>query len=327
MAVHGCTRLLALVTTLACCLGLSAAAAVASIPSGTYDVTLGDGTIDIGNGLLPALPVHSGTSFPVGVGSHQLTAPIGLTFISTPISQTSSAYAFTGTANVTVLGASAKLDPASGEVTVDGSFYATLTGTGSVVVAGTTFPISGSCAFGSSTDPINVHLSSAQGSPWDPATGAMSLVDKTFGFAYSCPGLFGTAMSLLVGNTGVGDNIATITGTLIRRPDPVNTTPPVTTQSTPAAGGGSTAPVSTTGAPPAAVKTCVVPKLVGKTLKQAKRALTRAGCKVGKTTKAKSKKRKGRIVKQRYKAGTKLPAGTKIPIAISKGKKKARSRH
>ena len=158
--------------------------------------------------------------------------------------------------------------------------------------------------------------------------------DKTFVLpAPDCSNaiLTGLVGTLLGSTTNIGDNVITIAGTALRQADPV--TPPVTTPTTttsqPGAPGGSPAPagnpseVTPITAPVA--KSCVVPKLVGKTLKQAKRALKKAGCKAGKAKKKNSKKKKkGRIVKQRYKAGTKLPAGAKVPLTVSKGPKKAR---
>jgi len=66
---------------------------------------------------------------------------------------------------------------------------------------------------------------------------------------------------------------------------------------------------------------CVVPRVTGKKLKAAKRVLTRAHCKAGKVTKKFSKVKRGRVVSQRPKPGTNLPAGAKVRLVISKGKK------
>jgi hypothetical protein len=179
-----------------------------------------------------------------------------------------------------------------------------------------------------------VHLTTDKGSAWDAATGAFSMVDNTFALpAPVCtPALIQGVVGAFLGDLGSGNNVISLAGVATRRADP-----------TPATGGttappsGTTAPVSEPGSPtggnpnevtplnaPTAAKACVVPKLVGKTLKQAKRALKKAGCKIGKAKKSKSKKKKGRIVKQRYKVGTKLPAGAKVPLTVSKGPKKAR---
>jgi hypothetical protein len=67
---------------------------------------------------------------------------------------------------------------------------------------------------------------------------------------------------------------------------------------------------------------CVVPKLRGKRLKAAKRALTIAHCKPGKITKAYSKViKKGRVISQRPKPGKHSPAGSRVNLTVSKGKK------
>jgi uncharacterized delta-60 repeat protein len=67
---------------------------------------------------------------------------------------------------------------------------------------------------------------------------------------------------------------------------------------------------------------CVVPKLKGKTLKAAKRAIKRAHCSVGKVTKVFSGKVKnGRVIKQSRRPGKKLAAGAKVKLTVSKGKK------
>ena len=59
--------------------------------------------------------------------------------------------------------------------------------------------------------------------------------------------------------------------------------------------------------PPTKKVYCVVPNVKGKTLAAAKRKLTAAHCKVGKTTKAKSKTvKKGNVISQSPKAGKKL---------------------
>jgi PKD domain/PASTA domain/Divergent InlB B-repeat domain len=66
---------------------------------------------------------------------------------------------------------------------------------------------------------------------------------------------------------------------------------------------------------------CLVPKVKGKTLAAAKRALTQAHCKAGKVTKKFSKVKKGHVISQRPKPGRDLAAGAKVNLVISKGKK------
>jgi hypothetical protein len=296
---------------------LPSTAAAAPMPAGSYDVAITGGTLDLGNGLLPALPLTSGSKFTAPIGSTPVAQPVGLTVQDVSISGPGLA----GSASVTITGAGLTINPADGSATVDASFYVSVSVTGI-----------GSCSFGSPASPLNVHLTTANGSPWDAATGGFTMTDNTFVFDAS--GCLGGLLSAYLGSTtNVGDNVITIVGSALRQADVVTppvTTPTTTTTSQPAGGGGSTAPAAgnpseVTPVTAPAAKSCVVPKLVGKTLKQAKRALKRAGCKAGKSKKASSKKRKkGRIVKQRYKVGTKLPAGAKVPLTISKGPKKAR---
>ncbi len=61
---------------------------------------------------------------------------------------------------------------------------------------------------------------------------------------------------------------------------------------------------------------CVVPKLKGKTLKASKKALGRAGCKLGKVTRRKGKP--GKVLTQSKKPGKVLAPGTKVKLAVGK---------
>jgi uncharacterized delta-60 repeat protein len=66
---------------------------------------------------------------------------------------------------------------------------------------------------------------------------------------------------------------------------------------------------------------CIVPKLKGKTVKAAKKAIKRAHCSLGKVTKAFSAKvKKGRVISQKPKAGKKLAPGSKVRLKVSKGR-------
>ena len=64
---------------------------------------------------------------------------------------------------------------------------------------------------------------------------------------------------------------------------------------------------------------CVVPKLKGKKLKDAKRVLGRADCKVGKVTRRKGKPSKaGKVLKQGTKPGKVLASGSKVNLTVGK---------
>ena len=61
---------------------------------------------------------------------------------------------------------------------------------------------------------------------------------------------------------------------------------------------------------------CVVPKLKGKKVKAAKKALGRADCKVGKITRRKGKP--GKVLTQNPKAGKVLAPRTKVKLTVGK---------
>ncbi len=70
-------------------------------------------------------------------------------------------------------------------------------------------------------------------------------------------------------------------------------------------------------APPGA--TCVVPRLASRTLPAARVAVRNGGCTVGRVTRKYSRVRKGRVIAQRPKAGTHLPAGASVALVLSRG--------
>jgi hypothetical protein len=78
-------------------------------------------------------------------------------------------------------------------------------------------------------------------------------------------------------------------------------------------------------APPPA--RCVVPKLKGKTLAQAARALRAAHCALGKVARAYSKTKSGRVIGQKPPAGRTLKTGAKVNVTLSKGPKPKPKKH
>ena len=71
------------------------------------------------------------------------------------------------------------------------------------------------------------------------------------------------------------------------------------------------------------LKNCVVPKVKGKSLKAAKKALKAHSCSAGKVGHAFSKKvKKGRVISTKPKAGSHLKHNAKVKLTVSKGKKK-----
>jgi hypothetical protein len=74
-------------------------------------------------------------------------------------------------------------------------------------------------------------------------------------------------------------------------------------------------------APPPAKK-CTVPKVVGKTLAAAKLALKAKHCVAGTVSRAYSRTiKKGKVVSQSRRAGRVLPAGTKVNLVVSRGRR------
>lgn len=67
---------------------------------------------------------------------------------------------------------------------------------------------------------------------------------------------------------------------------------------------------------------CIVPKLKGKTLAAARRALTKAHCRVGKVTKKfSSSVKSGKVISQKPAPRIRLKKGAKVAVVVSKGKK------
>jgi hypothetical protein len=67
---------------------------------------------------------------------------------------------------------------------------------------------------------------------------------------------------------------------------------------------------------------CVVPNLKGKTLSSAKKKLASAHCRTGRVTTVRSANvAKGRVISQKPGAGTKLKAGAKVDLVVSRGKR------
>ena len=63
---------------------------------------------------------------------------------------------------------------------------------------------------------------------------------------------------------------------------------------------------------------CIVPKLVGKKLTKARKALEGANCALGKTKKRKSSKKPGTVLSTSPAEGENLPAGTKVALTVAK---------
>jgi serine/threonine-protein kinase len=70
-------------------------------------------------------------------------------------------------------------------------------------------------------------------------------------------------------------------------------------------------------------KLCVVPKVKGKKLAKAKRAIRSHHCALGKVRKAYSRTvLEGRVISQKPKAGSHRAPGAKVTLKVSKGKRR-----
>jgi beta-lactam-binding protein with PASTA domain len=65
---------------------------------------------------------------------------------------------------------------------------------------------------------------------------------------------------------------------------------------------------------------CVVPKVLGKTVAGATKALRRAHCRLGKVTRVPSIRSKiGKVLRQSPRAGRRLASGSKVSLAVGRG--------
>jgi secreted trypsin-like serine protease len=101
-------------------------------------------------------------------------------------------------------------------------------------------------------------------------------------------------------------------------PAPPPTPPPAPPPSPPPA-----APPPPPPPPPPPVVRCAVPQLKGRTLLGARRALVRANCRLGRVTRAYSTRvRRGRVLRQRPAARTRLARYTRVSVVLSRGKRR-----
>lgn len=63
---------------------------------------------------------------------------------------------------------------------------------------------------------------------------------------------------------------------------------------------------------------CVVPKLKGKTVRQARRLLSTRRCRLGKVKRRPSRAKKGRIISQSRRPGARLPVGTRVNVTVAR---------
>jgi parallel beta-helix repeat protein len=81
--------------------------------------------------------------------------------------------------------------------------------------------------------------------------------------------------------------------------------------------------------PPAALnvaRRCVVPNVKGRTLRVARSAIVRAGCRLGTVRSRYSRVRKGRVISQSPRAGRGVAVGLRVDVTLSRGARRAGNR-
>ena len=66
---------------------------------------------------------------------------------------------------------------------------------------------------------------------------------------------------------------------------------------------------------------CIVPRLKGKRLAGARRSIRAAHCAMGRVRRVASRKARGRVIAQGPRPGLRRPAGTKVNLVVSKGRR------
>ena len=305
-------------------LALPARALADTMPPGDYTVHITSGSLRIG--ALPPTALPGLPPFEVTLADQPVTAPLALpyTFSVAPVPGL--------TLTTTLDSGQATIDPLTGAISADVSLHSVLK-----AVPGPILNVSGTCTYGAVDQPITMHLTTAPGSEWQLPGRNFTVSDSTFAIpAPVCDDP--TLQSLVVngaGDTSAGHNLAAMVGTAARPEDAPPPPPPPpdlgggssggssggTQGGTPGSdGSGSGEPGTTSGTqrtPAAAAKRCVVPKLKGRTLAAAKRALKRAGCRVGKVSKRRSRKHAGTVLAQSKRAGRRLPRGTRVKLVVA----------
>ncbi len=127
--------------------------------------------------------------------------------------------------------------------------------------------------------------------------------------------IFGNTTGLLTSGGGIIDDLGgnQIFGNVVNGTPTNAAKPPPPPQST-------TAPTRTLAPPAPATARCTVPRLVGLKLASARKRLKRAHCGLGKVKRQRTRQRRraGRVIAQRIKAGTKLPRAAKVGITVGR---------
>jgi len=298
----------------------SAAARADVMPAGTWDGKISGGTLTLGNGDLHGLAVPEGDAFTVTIPA-AASAPVAFsapaTHVPIPLKtkdESGTQWAAAGSLDISPI--TGTVDPATGAI----SATATAHGILHLDLAPTTGPASSLyCHLGNAPAPPSAPSAPAPfalalpGS-WSSATGTATLADTTFAVVMDCGVPIAIDPLPIIGNIALPGNALTLTASFTRRADPP---PPANTVTKPPA----TAPKTSTNPPKTFVPKpvqCIVPKLKGLKLKQARKAAKKANCAVGKVKRKKSAKKATTVLKQSSASGTVLAQGAKIKLTVSK---------
>jgi hypothetical protein len=297
--------------------------------AGTWDGKITGGTLSLGDEDLRGITVPAGDPFtftiPTGAGAPvPFTAPA--MHVAIPLiteTETDALWAVAGSLDLApVIGT---VDPATGAVAASSTAHGLL----HLDFATPSMPGSGSsiyCQLGDAPAPpetpappapfnLSVASANAGGAAWSAASGTATLTDKTFTANRNCGAPFITPATDLriIGHPVMtsGMNELSLTATFTRRPDPAPETP-VKPPVTPAK------PKVVPAPPTPVVVKCLVPKLKGMKLKQARKAAKKANCAVGKVQRKKSSRKATTVIKQGAPVGAILAQGSKIRLTVAR---------
>jgi hypothetical protein len=316
--VHGRTLVVAAVVI--GCL-LPTAAQADPMPPGDYTVNVSAGSVKFGS--LPPTPIPGLPPFEVTLADQPETV----------------ALPFPYTFNVSLLGSltitttldtgQATIDPATGAISADVALHSTLE-----AIPGPFLNVSGTCTYGSVTEPIVMHLATTPDTVWKLPGRSFMVSDTTY--ALPPPVCDDATLQALVtngaGDTSAGRNSAAMVGTAAR-PEDAPPAPPDLNGGSSSGGGGNSTPTNDASTNLAGdggastlhattqksiARSCIVPRLRGRTLAAAKRALKRAGCRLGNVSKRRAHRRRGTVLAQSKTPGRKLPRGTRVALTLAR---------
>lgn len=291
--------------------------------AGTWDGKITGGTLSLGDEDLRGITVPAGDPFtftiptgasaPVPFTAPAMHVPIPL------IKQTDAGTQWAVAGSLDVSRVAGTVDPTTGAVTASASAHGLL----HLDLAPSTGPSSSLyCHLGNApapaTDPaapapfaLSLASANAGGAAWSAGSGSAKFTDTAFTVSLDCGVPIGLATLPIIGDPTMPSNQLSLTATFTRRPDPAPVTP-VKPPVTPAK------PKVVPAPPTPVVVKCLVPKLKGMKLKQARKAAKKANCAVGKVQRKKSSRKATTVIKQGAPVGAILAQGSKIRLTVAR---------